>query len=232
MGSQLHTETVAIRPHDEACEPQTRLPAGPPPVQPPDDGDGERRPLHGPPNDLGLFGMKIALVSVSILFIGLGVAFYARAQTHINWSAVAVPNMFWLSTALICVSSYTLERARRDVLEDREEHLSRWLLRTVWLGLGFLASQVLGLMELVRGGFFMRSNPHSSLLYVSASTHGLHLLGGLIALGWLVHRTTRRAYAPSAVRAGTARAMSVTRLYWHFLTVLWIILFIWLAAWR
>jgi len=83
-----------------------------------------------------------------------------------------------------------LERARAGLRLDLYGSYTRWLLRTLYLGLGFLASQVMALQQLVTQGLFMRHNPHSSMFYIVTASHGLHLFGGLIALGYLLLRAT------------------------------------------
>ena len=67
----------------------------------------------------------------------------------------------------------------------------RWLLVTVVLGLGFLGSQLIAWQQLVRQGIYVSSNPHSSFFYLLTATHGVHLLGGLVALVYLSLRTRR-----------------------------------------
>jgi cytochrome c oxidase subunit III len=69
----------------------------------------------------------------------------------------------------------------------------------------------------------LRHNPHSSLFYVITGSHAAHLLGGLVALAYLLLR---------ALRGATHRAMAVTALYWHFLAALWVCLFLFLLLWK
>ena len=211
MSSALETKTVLIhRPE----EPKTGGPKGPTPVDPnsgwgggPDDQNSHRHPAG-----LGMFGMRVALVPVTVAFLVTAHVYYLRSQTGVNWSAVPVPTLLWLSTALILISSVTLERARPTIAR-------RWLIRTLFLGLGFLASQVLALQQLVAQGLFLRHNPHSSMFFIVTIAHGLHLLGGLVAQAVLLFRPVRRIF-------------SVAALYWHFLTGLWFCLFLLLLLWK
>ncbi len=235
MPPALNTETVLIHAPDEPFEPTTGGPQGPPeaPFQGGrgggggDDDDARRRP-HG----IGLFAMRLALVPIAILFLATAFIFYMRSRTGINWRSVPVPTLLWLSTALILVSSFTLERARAALAADKYGVYTRWLLRTLFIGLGFLASQCLALEQLVTRGLFMRHNPHSSLFYIITGSHGLHLAGGLIALGYLVIRAGFHLNDSPAGRASMRRINVVTALYWHFLTVLWVCLFLFLLLWQ
>jgi cytochrome c oxidase subunit 3 len=233
MPSALNVETVLIHAPDEPFEPTTGGPQGP---QEPKfrggGGGGDDDDHHRKRSGMGLFGMRIALVPITVLFIAIAFIFYARSRTGINWQTVPVPSLLWLSTALILISSWTLERGRAALRMEHYGSYARWLLRTLYLGLGFLASQTLALQQLVTQGMFMRHNPHSSLFYIVTASHGLHLLGGLIALGFLLVRVgLHRNDSPSG-RSSSRRINIVTALYWHFLTGLWACIFLFLLLWQ
>ena len=115
---------------------------------------------------------------------------------------------------------------------DHYASYTRWLLRTLYLGLGFLASQVMALQQLVTRGLFMRHNPHSSMFYIVTASHGVHLFGGLIALGYLLLRAGFHWNDSYTGRATTRRITVVTALYWHFLAGLWVCLFLLLLLWQ
>jgi cytochrome c oxidase subunit III len=77
-------------------------------------------------------------------------------------------------------------------------------------------------------GIYLDSSPHSSFYYLLTGAHGVHLLGGVIALGYLVFRTLR-----SRGRGGvTQTALDVVSLYWHFMDGLWVYLLLLLFVWR
>src|SRR5258706_3596776 len=225
MPSALNTGTAPIEAPDKPSEPTTGGPKGPPKIPFPrgrGDGGGDGgRPRK--PSGMGLFGMRVALIPITVLFIATGIVYYARSRNRFNWASVPMPTLLWLSTALILVSSWTLERARAALRTGNIGSYARWLLRTLYIGLGFLASQVLALQQLVTRGLFMRHNPHSSLFYVITGSHAVHLFGGLVAIAYLLVRSRR---------AATRRAVVVTALYWHFLTGLWVCLFLVLLLWK
>src|SRR5580658_8693595 len=75
-----------------------------------DEGGGDSGPRYVP--DAGLFAMRFVLLSITTLFITIGMAYFTRSQTGINWQHIRVPPLLWLSTALILLSSWTLESAR------------------------------------------------------------------------------------------------------------------------
>jgi cytochrome c oxidase subunit 3 len=235
MPSALSTETVLIHAPEKPFVPATGGPQGPPPEDRNpfgrggggDDDDARRKP-----SNMGLFGMQLALIPVTVLFIATAFVFFLRSRTGFNWRAVPVPSLLWLSTVLILISSWTLEQSRRGLRNDLYGTYSRWLIRTFYLGMGFLLSQALGLQQLFSRGFFMRHNPHSSLFYLVTVSHALHLLGGLIALGYLLLRAGLHWDASAAGRKQTRRIGGATALYWHFLSLLWLCLFLFLLLWQ
>ncbi|HEY6391338.1 MAG TPA: cytochrome c oxidase subunit 3 [Bryobacteraceae bacterium] len=163
-----------------------------------------------------LLAMRFVLVSITVLFLTVGIAYFVRSRSPVNWQHIQVPHLLWLSTALILASSWTLESARRNTTR-----YVRQLEITLGIAVAFLASQIFALQELAGQGIYLRRNPHSSLFYVVTGAHGLHLLGGMAALCYLLLRTPVRPRSRIAVAA----------LYWHFLTVLWLGLFLFLLLW-
>jgi cytochrome c oxidase subunit 3 len=84
---------------------------------------------------------------------------------------------------------------------------------------------------LVAQGIYLRHNPHSSLFYVVTGIHGIHLLGGIAALCYLLLRASRRPESVSFDFRRQGSRTAVTALYWHFLTVLWLAIFLALLLW-
>ncbi|MGH9455086.1 MAG: cytochrome c oxidase subunit 3, partial [Terriglobia bacterium] len=90
----------------------------------------------------------------------------------------------------------------------------------------FIAGQLIAWKELEASGVYLTSNPSGSFFYLLTAAHGLHLLGGIIALGYLV---TQAKYIALGIKRRTA--FDVTALYWHFMDGLWIYLFT-LLIWK
>ncbi|MDQ6653526.1 MAG: cytochrome c oxidase subunit 3 [Acidobacteriota bacterium] len=213
---------------------KTGIGGGPKPRGP--NGNGSRkRNGHEPAfPDLNLsanryrIGMWVAMAAILMMFTALSSAYIVRAASSNDWQALRMPRILLLSTALIVISSGTLEAARRKLKEALHTAHKRWLLVTVALGFAFLMSQLLAWRQLVRQGIYVSSNPHSSFFYLLTATHGVHLMGGLVALVYLSlrkRRTHARQKNPSAIEKGRAAADAVA-LYWHFMDFLWIYLFV------
>ena len=171
-------------------------------------------PTKAPP---GAFRILIwtLCASISAFFAALMIAYVWRAGTGPYWQPVVFPPVLWLSTAIIALSSVTFETARRVFRRGRPRLALRFLLATAALGLAFLAAQLDAWRELVKQGAYMMDNPHGAFFYIFTGLHAAHLLGGLIALFVLILRRQKRR----------REVMDVAAYYWHFLGVLWVILF-------
>jgi cytochrome c oxidase subunit III len=176
-------------------------------------------------------GAWVAVASIVMLFTALSSAYIVRSASGNDWHPIVMPKVLWLSTALILISSVTMERSRRSLKQQANEGYGRWLMLTVALGLGFLAAQVIAWRQLIRQGVYMASNPHSSFFYLFTAAHGLHLLGGILALTYLLFRTThkRDTVEGELRRIGAADAATI---YWHFMDGLWVCLFALLFLWK
>ena len=166
-----------------------------------------------------------------MLFTALISSYIVRSASGNDWVPIAMPKVLWLSTSLILISSVTMEISRRSLKALNDAGYGRWLIVTVVLGLGFLGSQLMAWRQLVRQGVYIATNPHSSFFYLFTAAHGVHLLGGLVALSFLMLRTTRKRDTAEGElrRVGAADAATI---YWHFMDGLWIGLFLLLFFWR
>lgn len=176
-------------------------------------------------------GMWIALAAIVMMFTSLTSAYIVRAASSNDWRPIQMPRILLLSTALIVLSSAAIELARRKLKSGLKGSYRPWLLLTLALGVGFLGSQILAWRQLVRQGVYVTSNPHSSFFYLLTATHGVHLLGGLLAVAYLLLRSGK---PPVNGQAQSPRqgVLNAATLYWHFMDGLWIYLFVLLFFWR
>lgn len=176
-------------------------------------------------------GVWVAMASILMLFVALTSAYIVRSASATDWRAIALPKVLWLSTALIMISSLTVEMARRSLKQQRSSAYVLWLAITAILGVGFLGSQIIAWRQLVKQGVYLASNPSNSFFYLFTAAHGLHLLGGLCALGYLLARSSKTTgHVDSELRRVGAADAAAT--YWHFMDVLWIGLFGLLMFWK
>lgn len=172
--------------------------------------------------------MWVILAAIVMMFAAMSSIYIALAGGE-EWKPIAVPRIFFLSTAVIILSSVTLEFARRGLKAEKRKAYNRWLVLTLLLGFTFLVTQLLAWRELRAQGVYLAGNPHSSFFYLFTGVHGVHLLGGVLALLVLVVRMRMRKKAdPLRTEASTS---AVSR-YWHTMDGLWLWLFLLLLIWR
>jgi len=176
-------------------------------------------------------GMLVSLASIAMLFTSLSSAYIVRSGVTYDWYPIAVPRVMFGSTALILLSSLAIEIARRKLKQSLPASYSNYLLLTGVLSLGFLVSQLFAWRQLEAQGIYISTHPHSSFFYVLTGTHGVHLAGGLLALGFLWLRSRRHLDAARLIAKRQAVADAVA-IYWHFMSALWIYLFLLLFLWR
>ncbi len=177
-------------------------------------------------------GMLVSLASIVMLFTSLSSAYIVRSGLMQDWFPLAVPRVMFGSTALILLSTVSIEIARRKLKQSLADSYSRYLLLTSLLGLGFLVSQLIAWRQLAQQGIYISSHPHSSFFYLLTGAHAVHVAGGLLALGFLWLRSRRpESDKPgwTMKRQAVADAVSI---YWHFMGALWIYLFLLLFLWR
>ncbi len=198
-------------------------------------GNGSKRkgPFPDPDSRANRYriGMWVGLASIAMMFTSLSSAYIVRYASANDWLPLAIPRVMFVSTALILISSVTLELGRRRLKRSLQDAYGRYLLFTVLLGLAFLAAQLVSWRQLARQGIYLASNPHSSFFYLLTGAHAVHLLGGLLALTFLWLRSRRKIVDAVLVAKRQAAADAVT-IYWHFMDGLWIYLFLLLFLWR
>lgn len=152
--------------------------------------------------------------SIFAFFTALVIAYIWRSHTRPYWDPIEFPKVLWLSTGLILVSSATFEMARRFYGQGEWRLASRLLLLTAMVGAAFVASQLTAWRKLVEQGAYLMENPHGSFFYLFTGLHAAHLIGGMVALFYVVLGRNRRR-----------ELVDVVAWYWHFLSLLWLVLF-------
>ena len=210
-----------------------------------DNSQGSNFPNYGARLRRARLGLICGIATVSMVFISLTSAYVVRqglptfdgaTNSYVrDWGMVQLP---WLllaiNTALLLISSLTMEFARRDIKRRAalaplqsmpgitlgEEKSFPWLGVTAALGFSFLVGQWLAWGELKARGFFVDTNPNSSFVYLLTAAHAVHLAGGIVALIWA--SVTSLLHRPVESRR---IVVDVTAWYWHFMAVLWIYVF-------
>jgi cytochrome c oxidase subunit 3 len=185
-----------------------------------DDGDegGKRRGPHVPSSRRYATAIVIAIVSIVMFFMAMASAFiYTRTNSN-RWVPLHLPWFIWVNTAILLLSSVTMELSRRRLaLADLRKFRQLWFAATA-LGMLFLIGQLVAWRQFILAGFYLSTNQASSFFYIFTGLHGLHLLGGICALLYVSFRKFEKAKVSRSVAA------EVASYYWHFMDGLWIFL--------
>lgn len=175
----------------------------------------------------------LGIASSTMLFTMLLVAYVVRSAGS-NWSMVKLPLVFLISTAVILLSSFTLNNARIAFRHERFGNYRTNLATTLSLGILFMLLQGWGWRDLIRAGVRLEGNPAGGFIYIISGLHLLHILIGLILLGIVMSEALlRRPYVESfvySVNPPNRLKIKLIILYWHFVDILWLGLFLFLLV--
>lgn len=168
-------------------------------------------------------GMWVFLASEVMFFTGLIGAYIVLRFGYPAWpvpSTVLNVPLTALNTFILICSSVTMVKAFAAISDGDQRGLARYLFGTLLLGSTFLGIQVHEYLALVHHGFTISSSLFGSCFFTLTGFHGAHVFGGVICvlMTWL-----------KALRGGYSAAdhigVEVVGLYWHFVDLVWIILF-------
>jgi cytochrome c oxidase subunit III len=166
--------------------------------------------------------MWLAIITIIMLFGGLTSA-YVVAMGKPNFVPVDVPVMFWISAAIIIISSITMNYAVSSAKKDNYQGIKTGVFLTLLLGIGFSVSQFLGWGQLVDQEVFLVGHPAGQYLFLLSGLHLAHLGGGLISLIVVSVYASNKAYS-----SNNKLGLEIAAIYWHFLDALWIYLLLFL----
>ena len=170
-------------------------------------------------------GLGVFLAVVSSLFALFISAYFMRMQVA-DWVQLPAPKLLWFNTGALILSSVALQYAYVAARRGRTEGVGDGLILGGLFALTFLAGQLLAWRQLNAAGYFLAANPGNAFFYLFTGVHGLHLLGGLVALAMTADKVWR-GFELNHVRL----SVRLCAVYWHFLLALWLVLFSLLTPW-
>src|SRR5215208_6162915 len=153
------------------------------------------------------------------LFALMLTAYVMRMQLA-DWTPLPKLNLLWVNTGVLILSSVGLQWARDASVQEDMYGVKVGLLAGGVAAIAFIAGQILAWRQLVSAGYFVATSPASSFFYLITATHGLHLLGGLAALGRTVGMIICHV-AANEVRL----SVELCTIYWHLLLLIWLLCF-------
>ncbi len=152
-------------------------------------------------------------------FIGLFIA-YKNTPEMADFREAFNPVLGIVGTSVLLLSSLMVVLGIASIQRGSKRGLLLFLLLTILLGVTFLGIQVTEFATLHNEGFTLATSSATSAFYVMTGFHGLHVFIGVVwALG-VLFVTWRRWFSPQKYEG-----VEIFGLYWHFVDVVWIILF-------
>jgi len=168
------------------------------------------------------FGM----ISLTMSFAGLTSA-YVISRERKDWlTDFEIPQAFYLSLAVIIISSITFHFAKQRILKEENRVAMGLLLTTLALGIVFVYLQFRGFSEIIANGYFFTGSESSittSFVYLVVLMHMIHIFVALITLLVVIYNHYKLKY-----QNGKTLGIELAATFWHFVDVLWIYLFLFL----
>ena len=163
--------------------------------------------------------LRVFLAVVAVLFTLLVTAYGGR-MAYEDWRPAPQISLLWANTLVLILSSVALQWAQYSVRRGQMDAMRVGLLSGGAFTVVFLFGQVLAWRQLGTMVYFEVTNPAIAFFYLITGLHGLHLLGGLVAWG----RTVAKVWGDFDV-AKVRQSVELCTVYWHFLLLVWLILF-------
>jgi cytochrome c oxidase subunit 3 len=168
------------------------------------------------------FGM----ISLTMSFAGLTSA-YVISRERKDWlTDFEIPQSFYLSLAVIILSSITFYLAKKRVVKEENRIGMGLLIATFVLGVLFVILQFRGFSEIIANGYFFTGSESSittSFIYLVVLMHLSHIFVALLTLIVVIYNHYKLKY-----ENGKTLGIELAATFWHFVDVLWIYLFLFL----
>jgi cytochrome c oxidase subunit III len=173
--------------------------------------------------DFRMIGLYIFLISDSMTFIGFFAALLIYRAIMPVWPPEGMPEFELLipiiNTAILVTSSFVMHEGQKALKQDNVQGLQKWFGITAAMGAVFLAGQV---YEYSHAEFSLTTNLLASCFYVLTGFHGLHVMTGVLLILCVLWRSRE----PGHYSSGSHFGVEAAEIYWHFVDVIWLVLFV------
>ena len=177
---------------------------------------------HGHP-DHRVMGVIVFLIAEAMIFLGLFTAYLTFRAVSPTWPPEGTPELELLlpgvNTIILISSSFVIHNADVAIKKNDVKGLRTWFGITAVMGAVFLVGQIYEYFHLEFG---LTTNLFASTFYVLTGFHGLHVLFGLVLILGVLLRSRKLNHYSNTSHFGVEAA----EIYWHFVDVVWIVLFI------
>lgn len=166
------------------------------------------------------FALYLSLAGLIMMFAALSSAYIVR-QSQGNWLEFRLPQLFYVSTVFILMSSGSLIMTKKYFKAHKKKKYQFLLIVTFILGIGFLITQYYSWIAMYESGIDLKGNPAGSFVYALSILHAFHVLGGIAVLIVALYHAFTLKFEVTAKRI---LRLELTSTYWHFVDILWVYL--------
>jgi cytochrome c oxidase subunit III len=193
-----------------------------------DDLDLELEPA-GPTNEW--LGIVLFIVSEAVMFGAFFAQYFYNRILLQEWPpTIGLPPDFHrvesfplplILTVVLVASGFTAHNAQTAIRQDNRDAFQGWLIVTIALGIAFLGGQAYEYLTLFQEGFTISSGIYGTVFFSITGLHGLHVTGGVVVLSGILIRAFMGHFSST-----NHFGVEGTVLYWHFVDVVWIVLYV------
>ena len=172
--------------------------------------------------DLRMFGIVLFLVAETMIFFGLFAAFLIFRSTMPEFKTEETELELLLpgiNTIILVASSFVMHKGQSAIKNNDNGGLQLWFSITAAMGAAFLVGQI---YEYSHMEFGLTTNLFASCFYVLTGFHGLHVTVGFLLILMVLFRSRKEGHYSASEHFG----VEASEIYWHFVDVVWIVLFI------
>jgi len=175
--------------------------------------------------------LYVSMIGSAVIFLFMIVAFTVSMPGQLDFLKIEFPKSFILSTLVLLSSSFTVAKVYPAYLKDDLDEIKKWLGITFLLGLLFSALQFTGWQELQAKNILFNGERSGAYLYVISGMHVIHMAGVLVFALYLLmeaHKVSKDVVKHLMYSTNPYQRIKFRMLndFWHFVDVLWLLLFI------
>ena len=175
---------------------------------------------QGPMNAHSKLIGLVTLLAVITSFFALIVSAYTLRMDLGDWIPLTEPGILWMNTGVLVVASLAFQWTRNAAIRRYESKLLPGMIVTGLLTSVFVIGQFIAWQQLNASGQYVTSNPANAFFFFLTGAHAVHILGGMYV--WT--RATVRLMSGKDTES-VRRSIELCALYWHFLLIVWLVLF-------
>ena len=183
---------------------------------------GEMEGIHGGNTvgrPAGRTGLYLFLAVITSMFLLFSISHHMRSA-YPDWRPVAEPGILWFNTAVLAFASMAVQWAANAARRGAAPVLRKGLLMAAVFTIVFVGGQLVAWEQMLSAGYYASKNPANAFFYMFTAIHAVHLIGGM----WFLLGALNRAFK-MADDAALANRVSLCATYWHYLLLVWLLLF-------